>query len=287
MVARPLGRICWSALALMLASPAIASSEKAAANAPAKASEIAPEALTAARPVIDKVWPLGTYRRMMDGTLSKMMDNMMGSMFDMKAGDFMNSVDASGKLAKETGDASMGEIAEKADPHFRERMRLSMDVMMKELIPLMERIEPGIREDMARVYARKFTVSQLNDMNSFFSTPSGSAFAGQSMLVFMEPEILNSMQSFVPDMLKAMPEIMKKAEAATAHLPKPKPAATTVTEPTDEEGEAPWDLSENWAPEFQSAYGQANDRLDKVFEDMDAIRAKAVAEAKARLDKKK
>jgi hypothetical protein len=188
----------------------------------------------------------------------------------------------------------MGELMQAGDPHYRERMKITMDVMFKEMMPLMDKIEPLVRDNMTRIYARKFTVPQLQDMGQFFATPSGKVYAEQSMLVFMEPEIMTSMQSFTPDLLKAMPGIMKKVEAATAHLPKPKKdseldAATTeaADAAVDAAVEHPWELSENWAPEFQSAYGRANDRFDAVMEDMDSIRTKAIAEAKARLDKPK
>ena len=45
-----------------------------------------PARLAAARPVIDALWPLGTYRRIMQGTMSKMMDGMMNQMFAMRRG---------------------------------------------------------------------------------------------------------------------------------------------------------------------------------------------------------
>lgn len=173
--------------------------------------------LAAAKPVIDKLWPLGTYRRLMDGTMSKMMDTMMGQMFAMKAGDMLPP----GSDREKAGERTMGEIAETADPNFRERMRLSTDVMFREMLPLMDKIEPTIRESMVRIYARKFTTAQLGDLRAFLGTPTGEAYAREWMLSFMDPEIMTGMQAFVPELMKEMPAIMKKVEAATAHLPPP------------------------------------------------------------------
>lgn len=218
---------------LSLAGPAVGK-EQEAKVVPVIVTDARPPApaadrLAAAKPVIDRIWPLGTYRRMMDGTLSKMMDQMMASMMGMRAGDMVGSVDP--KAARKAGDATVGELAAQADPHFRERMKITMDTMMGAMIPLMEKMEPRVRENMVRIYARNFTANQLADMQAFFSTPTGAAYAEKSMLLFMEPEMVESMQAFVPEFMQAMPGIMKKVEAATAHLPKPKTPDDAASEP--------------------------------------------------------
>jgi Uncharacterized protein conserved in bacteria (DUF2059) len=207
-------------LALGIAAPALAQ------QAPSTNSTVAenapdPSSIAAAKPVIDKLWPLGTYRRMMDGSMSKIMDSMIESMMGMKASDIVGPMDKSGKAAETVGGSSMGEVAAKADPNFRERMKLTMDAMMSGMIPIMEKIEPQVVENLTKIYARRFSTAQLADMAAFFATPSGKAYAEQSMLVFMDPEMIQGMQAFVPELMKSMPDIMKKAEAATKHLPPP------------------------------------------------------------------
>ena len=204
-------------LALGIATPALAQ------QAPSTVVENAadPARIAAAKPVIDKLWPVGTYRRMMDGSMSKIMDSMMESMMGMKASDIIGPMDKSGKVAEAAGTKSMGELAMKADPNFRERTRLMMDAMMSGMIPIMEKIEPQVRENLTKIYARRFSAAELADMGTFFQTPSGKAYAEQSMLVFMDPEMIQGMQAFVPELMKSMPDIMKKAEAATKHLPPP------------------------------------------------------------------
>lgn len=200
------------AAALSLALPQFATAQTLATES----ASPDPARLAAARPVIDKLWPLGTYRRMMDGTMSKMMDGMMASMFDMKAADMAGMAGADGKAV---GDKSMGQLAAEKDPHFRERMKITMDTMMSEMLPIMERMEPTIRDSLSRVYAGRFTVPQLGEMNAFFATPTGKAYADQAMTMFMDPEVMKSVQGFTPELIKAMPAIMQKIEKATAHLP--------------------------------------------------------------------
>lgn len=207
-------------LALSVAAPALAQ-----APTPASidaAATIEPARLAAAKPVIDRLWPIGTYRRLMDGTMSKMVDGMMDSMFRMRAADMAPSDKAKG----EAGDKTMGEVAQSKDPHFRERMRISTDVMFKEMMPIFERIEPSIRDAMTRIYARKFTAAQLGELNTFLQTPTGQVYAREWMAAYMDPEMLKGMQAFTPELLKAMPAIMAKAEEATKHLPPaPKPTS--------------------------------------------------------------
>ncbi len=198
---------------LAVAAPAIAQ------TTPPPAA-ISPAHEAAATRVVDKLWPLGTYRRMMDGAMSKMMDSMMQSMFGMKASD-LAPTDSKDAARKETGDKTLAQLAEEKDPHFRERTKIFMDVMTREMVPLMEKIEPSVREGLTRVYARDYSEVQLADLDNFLSTPTGKQFGSQWMMSFVDPEMVANMSKIAPMMMQAMPEIMKKVQAATAHLPSP------------------------------------------------------------------
>jgi hypothetical protein len=211
---------CLAILALGIATPAWAQQTPSTNSAVAENAPD-PARIAAAKPVIEKLWPLGTYRRMMDGSMSKIMDSMMESMMGMRASDIVGPIDKSGKATEAVDGSSMGEVAAKADPNFRERMKLTMDAMMSGMIPIMEKIEPQVVENLTKIYARRFSTAQLADMAAFFATPSGKVYAEQSMLVFMDPEMIQGMQAFVPELMKSMPDILKKAEEATKHLPPP------------------------------------------------------------------
>jgi hypothetical protein len=94
--------------------------------------------------------------------------------------------------------------------------------MGEELTPILTQLEPQLRAGLARAFARRFTVAQLADMNAFFATPSGSAMAGSFLSLFADPDVVLEMSKSAPLLAKAMPGIIAKVEAATAHLP-PKP----------------------------------------------------------------
>lgn len=174
-----------------------------------------------------RLWPDGLYRRMMSGTLQQIVDSTLSSMGAIPIEEMVKAAGSKEDLGDIKG-KSMAELIEASDPAYRERTRITIDVMMGEMIPLMEKAEPGIRESLAKSYARRFNAAQLADLDRFLATPSGTAFADQFFLAYTDPEVLQQMQSFTPELMKAMPGIITKVQAATAHLPPPrKPAAKT------------------------------------------------------------
>ena len=69
------------------------------------------------------------------------------------------------------------------------------------------------------------TTVYLTDINAFLATDSGRAFAGQTMRMWVDPDVMRSMMQAMPHMIGAMPGAMIRLEAETAHLPKPKKKA--------------------------------------------------------------
>lgn len=205
-------------LAAVLASPSVAHGQVAP---PAAAAPLDPARLAAAEKAVAALVPRGIYMKMMRDKMPQMMDAMMSQMMASKPGD-MGLPPKPGSGSNET----MGQSATREDPAFEERMKITTRVMFEEMGTLFDKMEPRVRAGLARAFARKFTLQQLGDFNTFFATPSGSAFASEYLLTFMDPELMQEMMSFMPEMMKAMPEIMKKAEAATAHLP-PLPKSQT------------------------------------------------------------
>lgn len=191
------------------------------AAAPAEAIE--PARMEAARAAIDRLWPLGTYERITRGSMGRMSDAMMASSLDMKMGALPGMpAHAAGEGAGPEANMTMREMMTKSDPHFIERMQITNRVMMEEMVPILARIEPKVREALALAYARRFTTEQLGDMTRFFATPSGTAFAREWMTVMTDKEMMGAMMSIGPEMVSSMSQIGEKIEAATAHLPPPK-----------------------------------------------------------------
>lgn len=211
-------------LAAMLLAGAAPTFAQTPAPATAVETAVDPQRLAAAKITVERIWPLGTYERMMRGTFEQIMDSTFASMFDMKMEDMLPPGTDLGKVDPELLHATMREAMDKYDPHFQERTRITYKVMMDEMIPIMSRLEPGVRETLARVYARRFTAEQLADLNRFFDSPTGRVYASEAMLLLSDPEMAQTMAGMAPELMKAMPGMMQKVQTATAHLPLPKPA---------------------------------------------------------------
>ena len=183
---------------------------------------IAPAQLEAAKLVVAKVFPDGTYKKMMGESFSKMMDGMMDSMGQLP----MRSIAAMGNLSEdqlaELGDTPLAEVMTIYDPHFRERMQIGTRAMMDSMTDLMGSMEPRVRAGLGRAYARRFSAQQLGELNAFFSTPTGGTYAAESMSLYMDPEVMTEMTAMMPELMAKMPDFIKAMETSTASLPKPR-----------------------------------------------------------------
>jgi hypothetical protein len=181
-----------------------------------------PASLDAAKRTVDYVFPSGTYARIMDKTMDMVTGQFMDAAMQMPLRDLAAIGGLSEEELAEVGDGTLKEMMLLLDPHYEERMDMTMRTMMGEMGTLMTQFEPSIREGLASAYAKRFTPAQLGELNAFFATPTGGAYAADSFVIFMDPDVMSKMQEFMPVMMKEMPAIMKKVEAATAQLPKPR-----------------------------------------------------------------
>ena len=183
-----------------------------------------PQRLALARATASGVLPNGTYAAMFDEAMSSMVDHVLS----MSAADFA-SKDAKGKPASKT---TLRQELAKEDPHFDERFRIMRRVIGEELVKISAVMEPKLREGLARSIARRFDERQLAEINAFIATDSGKAFAGQTMRMWIDPDVMRSMVQSVPHMIGAMPGALMRLEAETAHLPKPKKKDEKKDKPT-------------------------------------------------------
>jgi hypothetical protein len=209
-----------SALALAaLILPAGAAAQTAAAPQ-ARSAAPDPARLAAARPVVARLLPPGTYKRMMDQSFGQIMDTVMESMGTMPLQDVVRLSGISEADAAELGQATIEQVMAIYDPHWKERTKLGTNAMMASITDLMSSMEPAMRNGLTRAYAREFSAAELGEMERFFATPAGAHYAEKSMAMFTDPELMKAMTDLMPEMMKRMPDMIAKAESATAHLPK-------------------------------------------------------------------
>jgi hypothetical protein len=85
---------------------------------------------------------------------------------------------------------------------------------------MIDKFEPTMKGGLARAYARRFDPRQLAERKTFFTAPTGSAYAGESMLIFNNLEFTSTMRGIEPMMMmKRRPDIVKMAEAEMARFP--------------------------------------------------------------------
>lgn len=176
-----------------------------------------PARLALSRTSVKGLFPDGTYARMMGGMMRGMVERIMG----LSEADFGKAA-SKGKAPATT---TLRQQMAKGDPHFEERMRISERVMGEEFAKMAAIIEPRLREGLARSMARRFDEKQLADVNAFLATDSGRAFGSQSMAMWVDGDVMRSVMTSFPEIMKAMPGAMKRLETETAHLPKPKKPA--------------------------------------------------------------
>lgn len=206
------------AAALALASgPASAQTAPRPVAAPVDATR-----LTAARQVVARLMPPGTYKRMMDQSMGPLMDSMTQSMGQLPVQDLARLSGITAEEAASLGEGTIEQVMAIYDPHWRDRLKRSTDAMMGGMTGIMTSMEPAMREGLSRAYAREFSAAELGEMDRFFATPAGTHYALKSLQLFMDPEMMKIMSDMVPEMTKRMPDMMAKAEAAVASLPKPR-----------------------------------------------------------------
>jgi len=211
--------LCTASAALAQPAVQVTASSPPPADSAATGAPIDPARLEAAKQTVQYIFPAGTYGRIMDRSLQGMVKPMMDSVGKIPLSDLAAIAGVDQKQLATKPGATLDELMAIIDPAFKERTAATMPAMFNAMKDIFTEFEPVMQASLARAYARRFDERQLADLNTFFSTPTGSIYAANSMVIFTDPGVLNSMQAFVPVMMKRMPEIMKQVQAELARFP--------------------------------------------------------------------
>jgi hypothetical protein len=173
-----------------------------------------PERLALARQIVQAFVPPGSIQKMMS-SMTNLRSGMMAEMLHATPKEL-------GAKGAKGDNKSLADIMRERDPYFEQRMAITNRVMMEEMGKVMTGFEPQLREAMAKMYAHRFTKTELTDLRTFLMTPSGSSFASQLMSMMSDPEYQAVMRDLTPKIMQALPQIMEKVKKATASLPPPK-----------------------------------------------------------------
>lgn len=176
--------------------------------------------LPLAQTIVGKIMP--------DGTMRDIFDGMMGGMFGdlMKMGAETES--AQSFVADQLGlygedialsDQQASELADMFDPARKERKAKETEMIPQVIGELMTTMEPTMRKAMSELYAVYFNDTELADIDTFFSTPSGAAYARKSFKMSSDKRIVAATMESLPQMMEQFGTIEAKMKAATAGLP--------------------------------------------------------------------
>ncbi|MFN4020448.1 MAG: DUF2059 domain-containing protein [Erythrobacter sp.] len=231
MIRRRIFAVTTALAALALAPQPIAAQESASeaeaemgaiANIFGKAEPLTAEQqarIPAAEQLVARIFPPGTYARMMNDSMKPMMDNVMGSLMDAPMAEIAKLSGLPADQLPAMGEGSLREVMTILDPAFEERTSLVLGMTMQLVADMMLEIEPSYRAGLARAYAARFTEAELVEMAAYFSTPTGAKYAAESMLIYTDPQVMAAMNEMMPKMMQLMPDLMAKAREAEARLP--------------------------------------------------------------------
>lgn len=179
----------------MTAAPSHSAEPVSAAPLPAPD----PARLAAAERVVDRVWPVGTFRRMMESTFAGTMPVVAGQEMATTA---WAADDDSKEARRARHEARTGRRigGGTAEPEPEDAMASFNAVFL----PAVERLEPPMRAAIARIYARRYDLTQLGELEAFFSTPTGAAYAADSLTLMSDPEMVAAMQAATMEMVGAL-----------------------------------------------------------------------------------
>ena len=209
-----------AAFLLLLATPIAAQAQTPVSAAVVQSVD--PALLAKAQPIAAIILPNGTMEKMMGPMMQKMMGPMMDGMTKMPIREFLKVGGLDPEQAESLGKGTIEEMMAIIDPNFRKRMDVIVNSMMPAMGRFMGRYEPDMREGMAEAFAYRYSAAELDQIGAFLKTPVGAKFGAGFMELAADPHYIGRMQKIMPEMMQALPEIMKSSAAELAKLPKPR-----------------------------------------------------------------
>lgn len=298
---------------------------------------IDPAQLALGQAAAAKLLPEGAYGKMMNQLLKNFLKPMLALEPGMSGTKIVSKTGIDHDFADALTEDQRNAVADIFDPDRQARSEGLLALLGPIMLEASKALEPPMREGIARAYARKFSAAQLGEINSFFATPSGAAFAAESFAIQADPEVLSATMQAMPIMLtkimdsasgleakmKTLPQERELSELSAADLDKlakllsttPKAlrdyganaeagqtiraadaageigcmadAAMAAADAAASEGYEPWCIRDNWAPEDLAKVEKAEDQAGAAFDAVEMAEEAAIANARARLSKKK
>lgn len=191
---------------------------------------IAPEQLALGEQVAMSLLPPGSYRRIMGDTYNQIMDPLLAKMGGLPIEQIAKISGLSVDEINIPDGATIADISAILDPSYKERQKVTVEVVGGIMLEVFDDIEPALRTGLARAYARRFTTQEMTEMTAFFKTPTGSKFAAESMPIYASKEVLAASANMMPALFERMADAANQVEEKTADLPPVKSAGDLTEE---------------------------------------------------------
>lgn len=176
-----------------------------------------------ARLVVDKIFPAGTYAKMMKDQFKPMMNGLMGQMLDtVQIGDLSDLTGLYFDDLEAIDESKQTDAMAILDPARRERLAAINDLVIEGVTQTINRVEPAYRDGLVQAYAARFSAVELADISAFFATPTGGHYAAQSLLIYSDPQVMAATKKVLPEMMAMGLAITEQAAAQTGKFSQPR-----------------------------------------------------------------
>ncbi len=253
-----------------------------------------PERLIVAEKIVARLYPVGTSERVVRTMMDDMVKPIVNRTLDLNLDEAIELFGIPDDLIPtseentERRTKKFGDLIAEMDPKFREKMDIVFEAY-SELTGLTSApIEPALSQAMARDYARKYDLQQLNDLDAFFSTPTGGIFARDFMLSTASIDMVQTALKEFPAIAEnseKIQEVSKRIEDVFKTEPKVEEEEAeescseddVVCEATEEEadvndalandlGNEPWFDKNNWDDDTRNNIEQLSDTYNELAE---------------------
>lgn len=216
-------RVFWRPVVAVLLLTPVCTGTVLAQTAPAPAAPgIDPARLTVARAITGQMMPNGTYAKLMRDVLPGIVRQMQAAMPGLMLREALRADGVKPEAISHLDEAQLNEIIHLIDPAQQDRARLTQEAIWGQITGVMTAQESNIRDAYAEAFANRFTLTQLNDIRSFFATPSGTVYAAEMLQLGSDPAVQRQVKGMMSTMIQQMPGIMDQARLSTAKLPAPR-----------------------------------------------------------------
>ncbi len=175
--------------------------------------------LPMATQVVAKLFPDGTYAKMMEESMKPMMQGIMGNFADQPVFVVAGLTGLSTSELSELDDAQLVKALAMLDPAAEERNAAMGAVTVQMISDVMNQIEPAYREGLTRAYATRFSNEELAELDGFFATKTGGRYAAESFLIYADPQVMSAMNDMMPAMMEMMPKMIEGMAEANERFP--------------------------------------------------------------------